>query len=257
MNHIIHDIYNFWFQHSQYWFGCPPSFDLFIQETYQNYIEEIQYHQVSSTFIEQFNRHKKEFFVHILVCDQFSRHIFRQEPNKIAIFDQKALYFFEKYQILSNIHHYELPEERCFLLMPLRHTFQLTHIYTCLHLVNQWIIEHYHKMYERFIKASCKKIYELNKEKILFIKVPISNTISFDSSILDPNSCLTLTKLFPISKKNKLIRHFENQCKTFLFPLITSNNHGNNTHKYRVTVSISGGVDSCVCLYLLHYFYHH
>ena len=260
MNPIIHDIYNFWFQHSHYWFGCPSSFDLCIQETYKNYVEEIQHHQVSSSFIEQFNHHKKEIFIHILVCDQFSRHIFRQQPTKIALFDQKALYFFEKYQILSNIHHYELPEERCFLLMPLRHTFQLTHIYTCLHLVNQWISEHYHKMYERFIKASCKKIYELNKEKILFVPSPIPNLISFDSSILDPISCPTLSKLCPISKKNKLIQHFENQCKTFLFPLITSNNHNNNCNnnlKYRVTVSISGGVDSCVCLYLLHHFYHH
>ena len=94
MNPIIHDIYNFWFQHSHYWFGCPSSFDLCIQETYQNYVEKIQYHQVSSSFIEQFNNHKKEIFVHILVCDQFSRHIFRQQPTKIALFDQKALYFF-------------------------------------------------------------------------------------------------------------------------------------------------------------------
>ena len=260
MNPIIHDIYNFWFQHSHYWFGCPSSFDLCIQETYQNYVEEIQNHQVSSTFIKEFESHKKEIFVHILVCDQFSRHIFRQYPNKITLFDQKALYFFEKYQILSNIHHYELPEERCFLLMPLRHTFQLANIYTCLHLVNQWISDHYHKMYERFIKASCKKIYELNKEKIICISAAQTSqsiVFQFNSSILDPISCPTLSKLCPITKKNKLMQHFENQCKSFLFSIITSSQQNNNNHKYKVTVSISGGVDSCVCLYLLHHFYHH
>ena len=161
----------------------------------------------------------------------------------------------DTFQVLENIELYEKPEERCFLLMPLRHTFKLNNIYTCLHFVNKWIQEQYHKMYERFIKASCKKIYELNKDKIILDELDTSIHINdtYDKSILDLQCYQYLDKLKSIDKKNKMKICFNSQMKKYLSSIII-HFQSQNSEPITITVSISGGIDSCVCLYLLHDF---
>jgi len=240
-NEMYNEIYNFWFTNQTYWFGCPPEFDNLISQKYKSFLLE----QLNDIYIYQFPIHQKIIFVKILLYDQLSRHIFRNEKENIKICDAKANELFIQYDILKHIEIYEKPEERCFLLMPLRHSFELKNIYTCLDLVNKWIKEHYHKMYERFIKASCKKIYELNKEKIIHYNSsndkPNSYPNIFYEYILDKNAYPNVNNLQKISKDNKLKQIFEKNMKQYV-----KNNIIN------ITVSISGGVDSCVCLYLLH-----
>ena len=234
---IYDEIYNFWFTNQSYWFGCPIEFDNVIRDKYKEFLLE----QLQDNNLYQYPNHKKIIFTKILLCDQFSRHIFRNEKEYIKICDAKANELFIQYEILKHIEIYEKPEERCFLLMPLRHSFELKNIYTCLDLVNKWIQEHYHKMYERFIKASCKKIYELNKEKIIHYNTSNHNSNILYENILDKNAYTNVNNLQKIIKDNKLKQIFEKNIKQYI-----KNNIIN------ITVSISGGVDSCVCLYLLH-----
>ena len=180
-NDMYNEIYNFWFDNQTYWFGCPPEFDNLIIQKYKSFLLD----QLNDIFIYQYPIHQKIIFVKILLYDQLSRHIFRNEKENIKICDVKANQLFIQYDILKHIEIYEKPEERCFLLMPLRHSFELKNIYTCLDLVNKWIQEHYHKMYERFIKASCKKIYELNKEKIIHYNISNHNSNILYENIIE------------------------------------------------------------------------
>jgi tRNA(Ile)-lysidine synthetase-like protein len=242
---IYNEIYNFWFDNQSYWFGCHTEFDNLIRYKYKRILLD----QLQDNNLYQYPNHQKIIFTKILLCDQFSRHIFRNNKETISLYDIKANELFTKYDILNNIEKYEKPEERCFLLMPLRHSFELKNIYICLELIHKWIQEHYHKIYERFIKASCKKIYELNKEKIIHynssnlnINSNLNNNtqISYEN-ILDKNAYQNLNNLQKINKDNKLKQLFEKNMKQYI---------KNNCLK--ITVSISGGVDSCVCLYLLH-----
>ena len=234
---IYDEIYNFWFTNQSYWFGCPIEFDNVIRDKYKEFLLE----QLQDNNLYQYPNHKKIIFTKILLCDQFSRHIFRNEKEYIKICDVKANELFIQYEILKHIEIYEKPEERCFLLMPLRHSFELKNIYTCLDHVNKWIQEHYHKMYERFIKASCKKIYELNKEKIIHYNTSNHNSNIFYENILDKNAYSNVNNLQKISKDNNLKQIFEKNMKQYI-----------KNNSINITVSISGGVDSCVCLYLLH-----
>ena len=234
---IYDEIYNFWFTNQSYWFGCPIEFDNVIRDKYKEFLLE----QLQDNNLYQYPNHKKIIFTKILLCDQFSRHIFRNNKETIALYDIKANQLFIQYNILKHIEIYEKPEERCFLLMPLRHSFELKNIYTCLDLVNKWIQEHYHKMYERFIKASCKKIYELNKEKIIHYNTSNHNSNIFYENILDKNAYSNVNNLQKISKDNNLKQIFEKNMKQYI-----------KNNSINITVSISGGVDSCVCLYLLH-----
>jgi predicted PP-loop superfamily ATPase len=89
-------------------------------------------------------------------------------------------------------------------------------------------------MYERFIKASCKKIYELNKEKIIHYNSSNHNSNIFYENILDKNAYPNVNNLQKITKDNKLKQIFEKNIKQYI-----KNNIIN------ITVSISGGVDSC------------
>jgi len=236
-NEMYNEIYNFWFDNQTYWFGCPTEFDNLIIQKYKSFLLD-QYYDL---YIYQYPIHQKIIFVKILLYDQLSRHIFRNEKENIKICDAKANQLFIQYDILKHIEIYEKPEERCFLLMPLRHSFELKNIYTCLDLVNKWIQEHYHKMYERFIKASCKKIYELNKEKIIHYNTSNHNSNILYENILDKNAYPNVNNLQKISKDNNLRQIFEKNMKQYV-----------KNNSINITVSISGGVDSCVCLYLLH-----
>ena len=237
---IYDELYNFWFTNQSYWFGCPIEFDNVIRDKYKEFLLE----QLQDNNLYQYPNHQKIIFVKILLYDQLSRHIFRNEKEHIKICDAKANELFIQYEILKHIEIYEKPEERCFLLMPLRHSFELKNIYTCLDLVHKWIQEHYHKMYERFIKASCKKIYELNKEKIIHYNTSNHNSNSnpnmFYENILDKNAYPNVNNLQKISKDNNLKQIFEKNMKHYV-----------KNNSINITVSISGGVDSCVCLYLL------
>jgi tRNA(Ile)-lysidine synthetase-like protein len=234
---IYNEIYDFWFNNQSYWFVCPTEFDNLITHKYKRILLD----QLQDNNLYVYPKHQKIIFTKILLCDQFSRHIFRNNKENITLYDIKANELFTKYNILNHIENYETPEERCFLLMPLRHSFKLKNIYICLNYIQKWIQDHYHKIYERFIKASCRKIYELNKENIIHYDSSSSN-INFNyNNIFDKKSYQTLDNLQIIKKQNKIKQIFEKNMKKYI-----------KNSVLHITLSISGGVDSCVCLYLLY-----
>ena len=151
----------------------------------------------------------------IIVLDQFSRHIHRGDDEKIKKFTQLAAVI-SKYCIKLD-YDLELPlEHRCFMLMPLRHNKE-SHV--CL---------------ERFLT------YENWKENSFAVRFYKATLMHYENEIV-------------LSRTEKKIFDFKHICDYYdepSFKKIKSFIHDFKDNK--ICVSLSGGVDSMVCLYSLH-----
>lgn len=142
------DIQSFWFSPfmRKQWFGCPPETDDLIKSKFGHLFEKNSLNH----FLDQ-----------ILLYDQISRHVYRGDTNCIALNDTKALAILK-----TNANHIESlePEQRCFAIMPWRHTFQLPLLQKCFHMVSKWNDEAPHPFYKRFAQATLKAIANTKHE---------------------------------------------------------------------------------------------
>jgi tRNA(Ile)-lysidine synthetase-like protein len=235
ISNIYNEIVKFWFHNKKYWFDCPTEFDNLIIEKYKN-ILDIQ-PDLNTELYKKLS--KDELLGKIILLDQFSRHIYRNNKSIIKKFDLIALELLESYNIdYKDLIQQFSPEERCFLIMPYRHAFQEKYLVRCINLVNTWKIEYYHPIYRRFYQATLKVLAKINNEKEMLYE-NIKNIEVFEiDRILDSNSIFALDKLVIIDSKNALYQEFVKNIE--------------RSEKNKIYVSISGGVDSMVCLYLLY-----
>ena len=241
IDHIIQtpNIYNeiviFWFENKNYWFGCGIEFDNLITYKYKNLLNLHLY--LNLEFYANLNKY--ELLGKIILLDQFSRHIYRNNSTEIKRYDNIALKLLDQYD--SNITDENFinqftPEERCFLIMPYRHTFNKTYLLKCIELINKWKLEFYHPIYRKFYQATLKALIKINNEKDMKYFNYKNIKSSIINSVLDYNSIYDLSKLVHININDKLYQEF------------VKNVAGLN----KIYVSVSGGVDSMVCLYLLY-----
>lgn len=164
-------------------------------------------------------------FAYIILYDQLPRHIFRNClcNHIIEYFNILSIKLINKNLNLLNILKYE---KLCFYLLPLRHTNNINLIKFCI----KTIIEkkENHSTYKNFLKASYKQLISLNTNQ--WIK-DVSNY-----KILKPN--YNILKFNPNSNyflnKNNMIGNLNLIDPTKL-----------------IIISLSGGVDSMVCSYIL------
>jgi tRNA(Ile)-lysidine synthetase-like protein len=215
----------FWFiTMKKHWFGCPSEIDELVFKTW-NHALDLEYEKTDDIKI---NLSK------IILYDQVSRHILRHTNNldKQSHYDNKALHIFGTSGIINKLNELK-EEERCFALMPLRHTFIEHNLLTCLEFIKEWIETSPHPMYERFHQATVKALAQINNKKDLHYEKIITDTNQFHT-ILDsasPNNFM----IKKVSIETKLANEFKSYCQPIDNQLI---------------VSVSGGVDSMVCLYL-------
>jgi len=196
------ELVTYWFSNPQIWFGCGPEVDREITERFKYLLTP----ETNGTPLQK-----------IILFDQIARHIHRGNREKINEFHQIALNISENITDFSGY----TPEERCFLMLPMRHTFELTYLNRCLHLLKEFRKETDHSIYRRFYKATIQAIGKVkNGMDTLYKPNPRDYT-----SILDPRSAkdIELVEIKP----------------DFNFRIPAE-----------VIVSVSGGVDSMVCLYL-------
>jgi len=160
----------------------------------------------------------------ILIYDQLSRHLKRQDLIKSTEpYDVVALNLVQ--ENIDNIDQYS-PIERCFFLMPLRHTFNAEIIEEkILPLILRWRLSDDTPEYRRFYQATLNSLIKLKKTVEAKPRYQ-----SLNSKIFDPRSATGMENIQPINHK---------------IP-INYNNYNN------IIVSLSGGVDSMICLKLLH-----
>jgi tRNA(Ile)-lysidine synthetase-like protein len=206
----MEELVNYWFNNPQIWFGCGPEVDEYITEKYL-YLFEHSELTTTATALQK-----------IILYDQIARHIYRNQKDKINYHHTMAL------KIAENITDYSgySPEERCFLLLPMRHTFELNYLERTLELLKEFRKESDAPIYRRFYRAT---IQAIGRIKNGFDTIYKPNPREFYQKILDPRS--------PKMPKEK--------------PTLMPSFDFNLTNK-EVIVSISGGVDSMVSLYLAH-----
>ena len=119
----------FWFNYMKdYWFNCPSEIDELITTKYKDYLDE-KFNETTELELED-----KIILSRIILFDQIPRHIYRNNKDEIKKYDLKARLILEKSGILDKL---ELltQEERCFALLPWRHTFEEDKLIKCLRLV--------------------------------------------------------------------------------------------------------------------------
>jgi tRNA(Ile)-lysidine synthetase-like protein len=222
-------IYNFWINNSNLWFNSSPDDDKYITDTFIDYINneyDINY------------MNKKEWTSYCILYDQLIKHINRHINNGLLApynFLDNCYTNYNKFK--DDINDFEF----MFQLMPIRHTHQLSHVKFVLNETwkrlslnkdNQFIRKFLTATYERYIKCTT----ETN------LKTHINSDIVFiHNEILDKN-------IYPLKETKDT--YFEKDLQKIMNDFI-NNNLNNKDIKSDIIVSLSGGIDSMVCSYLL------
>lgn len=209
----MEQLHSYWFSNPDIWFGCGPEVDMEITEKFS----ELLHNEIQGTSIQN-----------IILYDQISRHIFRNNKERISYYHEKALCL--AFQLIMTGKIEELtPEERCFALLPLRHTFNIENLEICLMFIKKWRDINDTNIYRRFYKATIDSLGKVKNQLNTIADLPM---IDF-KKILDPNS-----PDFPIESFKRLPRDHD-MIKNF-----------NLKYRGDIIVSLSGGVDSMVALFI-------
>lgn len=155
MNHTKQEeILRFWFgedslhplANQQKWFSKDPAFDMLVTEKFGAMLADAE-----TGAFDDWPKSKNGSIAAILLCDQFPRHVFRDEPRALA-FDERALraaqiaiaHGFDK--TMSHV-------ERCFLYLPYEHSERLEDQQRAVELFSE-LARHAHEAEGRFIASA-------------------------------------------------------------------------------------------------------
>ncbi len=233
-----HDIYTFWKDNPNVWFNATEEDDKYISEKFMGYY--IQSINDINDNMQSIN--KEEWTGYCILHDQLIKHFNRHYGLNMTAPDNFLINCYDKYKYLK--HHNLNDFEFMFMLMPLRHTHQLIHVEFVLNETwkrlelnllsenkdNQFIRKFLVATYERYIK--CTSEHNLIKY--------IDNKYKFNHfEILDDNSSASLDC-------SPSIDIVEETIFSVMQDFIKS-----NKINQQIIISLSGGVDSMVCSYIL------
>ena len=233
MSYILSELYYEWFGNPQYWFDKKISNDIYLTNKYFNYINKI--------YLE--NNLKQEIIGAIILLDQIPRHQNRILQNSLNIdyYSSKAIFYSELaiklYGNKLNI------AELCFIYLPYRHILDIDKIkyiiYRFINIYKYTTTTEYNKnLAKKYIINTLNNIYIYYNK--FFIKISelsnITNNINFNLNILENNN-------MNIINDNNLIN---NDIYKEIY-----NSYIKLKKNSTIIVSISGGVDSNVVLYII------
>lgn len=245
-------LYNYWYDNRNLWFNSKPEDDETIEKLFGNL-----YYQIID--FEKINESRKYAVGIIILYDQISRHIIRtnksdilygiprdnfiNDTNKKAIELAESVYKIYKYALFA--------DEYVFVMLPFRHSGDIMKIKfvmseTWEKIENESAESEINK-FKQFLKATYEKsIIQSNDEILLKVFTKCEDNFNIPSF---------QTKLAVLKDKYKLILDDK------VFKKIESSGYNRETFKEienlkktideAYIVSISGGVDSMICSYLL------
>jgi tRNA(Ile)-lysidine synthetase-like protein len=234
------NLLSFWFQENKYqafWFDCSKD-----QEIFDNYNNElIQAENKNIDEILSLDNQTK--FYYLILFDQITRNTSRITNINPYKNDDKALQI--AFNLISENYDISLPfVKRMFILLPFRHTEKmpnLDYVISRLNMYHPNLQENEKSDYQRFYIATLKN-YTVCNENISVLSFSQKNEeIFYDDNIHDEN-CKNYTNIVPKNivkdlEKNKLYQSVLAYCRKYRIK--------------RLGVSLSGGVDSMVLLFLL------
>jgi len=239
--YILNELYDEWFSNRDYWFSKNSKIDVYLCDKYYKYIESTSYiyesYKKNPLFFDN-----KTIIAYIILLDQISRHFKRVYDTNIDIveFSRKAVNF-SNILLYNNKQDIFTIDELSFIYLPYRHLKDIDKIYE--------IISIYIELYEkantedklkcrRYLQATLNNIYKDINLLSMKINKRVKSWEYINKDILDPR-CL---------EDNKIV--------SVVSPIIYENMR-NEIEKLKdgstIIVSLSGGVDSMVALYLCKY----
>ena len=239
----LRELYDEWFGNKDYWFSKNSKIDVYLCDKYYKYIE------ITENIYENYKNNQyyyedKTIIACIVLSDQISRHFKRVYDTNIDIieFSRKAINFSNILLLHDGCRDNRFTiDELSFIYLPYRHLKDIDKIYE--------IIGIYIKLYEkagtedklkcrRYLQATLNNIYKDINLLSMKNSIRVKSWGDINKDILDPR-CLEDSKI-----------------ATVVCPIIHENMR-NEIDKLKdgstIIVSLSGGVDSMVALYLCKY----
>jgi tRNA(Ile)-lysidine synthetase-like protein len=240
----VNDLITFWFANPHLWFDASEEDD----------------HIICMRFAKLFDERKSEDDMEnplgsILLYDQIGRHICRVRKLDHTSYFQRifpiATSIIENRDILETYK----PEERVFILLVYRHTFQVTYIEKVISIIQEWRLQDNLPIYRRFYQASLNSLAKLkNKENMIYEPDSDAYSNHMIDQVLDKDHSPKMNDFYDTIDflsfpKRDLQVYEEPLYKIYeenLLAYIAA-----HPHITQIGVSVSGGVDSMVCTYLL------
>lgn len=228
---LLADFNQEWFANPDWWFSKNEEYDKYITDKYSNLLEA-QYFLTASPL------------QNIIIYDQLPRHIYRNHiaSHIIEYYLQKAIDVVQDY--IHTSHYQKLYGiQWTFFMLPLRHTKNVNNI---IYVIDEtWRkINNDTKninIYKRFLKATYNKLLQDNQNQSNFIKIFSPCEIK-DDDIRVFSSNLH----FSPSRYNSPHDRIKNNI-VFNTTIINNNKP--------IIISLSGGVDSMVCSFIMKHLY--
>lgn len=227
------ELVNFWFtEMDEKWFKIDPSTDKMVVDKWSHFLPDFKPVDKPSC---------KELLGQILLCDQVTRHDKRINNSDYAERYQQLCIEMTNY-IMDQYEHQLQPIEYCFALLPYRHSRQPKLMYECLNRIRAKMEQSPdNNYYQRFEKATLQSLAQyINPEH----QIPHDSLIKpFPieiADVIDPNIN------FKMEQTMNILEFERNPPKSWFNPF---NTYIPRTHS--ICISLSGGVDSMVCSYIL------
>jgi tRNA(Ile)-lysidine synthetase-like protein len=203
-----------WLDNPKWWFCPRNSFDNHISTTYGHIID---------TYYDIHTLNERQKRALCIAYDQLPRHIYRNQRGNhiIQFYLLKSLEIFNCLSSIDNVH----GEELCFILLPLRHTNDITNIFKATEII--WKRQDPNATYKKFLKASYQRCPIIGGGSWEYKQV-----LNYPNTILDYNGSMHMDIQF--DSTNEVVKSC---CKLL---------HVKN----RYIISLSGGVDSMVGAYI-------
>ena len=244
-NDILIELYDEWMINNDWWFSKRESTDIYLSNKYIKYLDSINQIDVIKT------NDKKIIIGYILLLDQITRH--NNRIKKIDVKKYTKLACVVSFHMINNINQLNnlssiTAHDNCFIYMPHRHNNDIEMIIKIIDIFRNYYIESYKKnnledckIYKSYFFNTIKNSHNIITGDIL--KKQINNLYSYEDvkdffkfkDILD-NCPKNILEPEPNIIKDPLLHNFD----------ISSSKN--------IIVSLSGGVDSMLCLYILKHY---
>ena len=223
----MEELRKFWFLNKEIWFNSTPQDDELIYKRF--------YKLFANNPKNDFKKTDNDYIYldYILLYDQITRHIARLKSDDTIIkkYQMESLEY-ANYLIDSKKYLNFKPIEICFILLPLRHTFELKNLEKVLNIIKTLIKDIPDEAFIRFYHATINSLIKY--------KTPIM--IKYNSDINKYKHLLCTSCTFDINKVN-----YDN-------PIIDKDiveEFKKHVKNKKVTISLSGGSDSMVAAFIL------
>lgn len=249
LQHVFKELYKEWFDNKNYWFDKKEEYDKHLSEKYYRKIENISKYNdelILSDIDTQIGA--------ILAFDQIPRHQNRITPVDCFAYSQVAsdISLGLMAKLSTNIYAYGniSAYEWCFILLPFRHINDVSRLNT----IVRFIIEKHNKddtfahekpIFKKYLYKTLNSVYKTNtknsineQKHVHKICSNVAEQWSKYTSVLHNAPYVAMNMINDVDIDSFIV--YTNMC-----------NEIKKIHDNNIIVSLSGGVDSCVCLYLL------